>query len=425
MVFLPHWPLSPIRGNIKYDLDRVLNILAHFDNPHYKIAPVIHIAGTNGKGSTLAFLESIFTSAGYKTHKYTSPHFLHFNERIVLAGQMIEDSYLYELMERIRYVANEQDLPTLFEAGTIAAFLAFSEIPADVVLLETGMGGRLDATNVIPNPLLTIISSISYDHMEYLGPTLPLIAREKAGIIKNKSIISHQVEEVYQVLFDECEKKRVEYFAFGYDFNVEKNIGKLIYQEKDFEYSFDSPSLVGDHQLINAATAIAAIRQVGDEYNITIKDINSGLVNAKWKGRLEKLEFGLLKKLYPKVEFWLDGAHNTGGARSIRYWLEEYTKNKKLFIIIGLTKGREVKSFISEFFDVADMIYGVQVKSEPSSYRVEELIQEVGFHSKFQAMSSIKNAIDDIVENIKHPDIVILITGSLFLLSDVYKGDID
>jgi dihydrofolate synthase/folylpolyglutamate synthase len=426
MVFMPHWPVSTMRGNIKYDLERILIILEKLNNPHEFLAPVIHIAGTNGKGSTLAFLESIFYSAGYSVHKYTSPHFLNFNERIIINGQMIDDAYLYELMEKVRYVSEETNIvPTLFEASTVAAFLAFAENNADVVLLETGMGGRLDATNVLENPLLTIISSISYDHMEYLGPTLKLIAAEKAGIIKQKSkcVIADQTDEVREVLFDVCERKSTEYFAFGYDFSISKGKNNFIYHESGIDLALPIPSLPGDHQLLNASNAIAAIMRIRDIYSITDEHITRGLKMAKWRGRLEKLTSGGLKKAYSSFEFWLDGAHNEGGARMLKIWLEDNYKNREIFLIIGLTKGRDITNFISQFSSVAKVIFGVRVESEPSSYSLEAL-QDAALKLpdiKFQTSLSILDACDQIKLLTQSEEPLVLITGSLFLLSDVYK----
>jgi dihydrofolate synthase/folylpolyglutamate synthase len=426
MAFMPHWPISPIRGNIQYDLDRILIILEKLGNPHKNLPPVIHVAGTNGKGSTLAFLQSIFSAAGYSVHKYTSPHFLHFNERIIINGQMIEDGYLYSLLEYVRQVCeNNNIIPTFFEATTAAAFLAFSQNKADILLLETGMGGRLDATNVIDSPLLTIITSISLDHMEYLGPTLKLIAGEKAGIIKTgvTCIITDQIEEVLEVLFDVCARKNALSFALGYDFSIEKYVDGFKYQQQGLELDLPFPVLPGDHQLLNASNAIAAILQLRDKYNITTEHIIKGLLSTNWKGRLEKLTSGALCKYYPNFEFWIDGAHNEGGARMLRIWLEDNHSDREIFLIVGFTKGRNVPNLLSKFSHIAKKIYGVRVQSEPLSYTLEALEEEALNvpDINFCTADGVIEVCAEIAKISTNKTPLILITGSLFLLSDVYK----
>ena len=427
MVFMPHWPISLMRGNVHYSLELILGLLEKLGNPHKKLPPTIHVAGTNGKGSTLAFLESIFHSAGYSFHKYTSPHFLHFNERIIINGQMIEDAYLYELMEKIRYIAEANHItPTLFEASTAAAFLAFSEYDSDILLLETGMGGRLDATNVVENPLLTIITSISYDHMEYLGPTLKLIAGEKAGIIKNNRpcIITDQLEEVQAVLFDVCERKSAPYFAFGYDFSITKTKEGFLYQEPELKLNLPTPSLLGDHQLLNASNAIAAVMRIKDQYTITNENICQGISSTKWRGRLERLTSNILLRSFPNFEFWLDGAHNEGGARMLRIWLKDYCKDREIFMVVGFTKGRDIANLLSHFAWIPKMIFGVRINSEPSSYDVESLekVAKTMPGINFQTATSITDACLEITKLMdRNTKPIVLFTGSLFLLSDIYS----
>ncbi|MBP7189774.1 MAG: bifunctional folylpolyglutamate synthase/dihydrofolate synthase, partial [Rickettsiaceae bacterium] len=184
MVYMPHWPTAPLKPS-ESGLENVIKLLNALANPHLNLPPTIHIAGTNGKGSTAAYFRAIFESAGYKVHCYTSPHLIDFNERIVLASDMISNDYLFDICERTRIKAEELSIqPKIFEGTTVAAFLAFAEVKADVLILETGMGGRLDPTNVVPAPALTVLTPVSFDHMEYLGPTLPIIAAEKGGIIR-------------------------------------------------------------------------------------------------------------------------------------------------------------------------------------------------------------------------------------------------
>ena len=222
MVNLPSWPPVAIwQKEKRSDLELAKTLLAALGSPHKKLPPTIHIAGTNGKGSTVAILKSIFETAGYKVHSYTSPHLLEFNERINLAGKNISDHHLFELLEQVRIKAEELNLePGFFEGTTIAAFLAFASISADILILETGLGGRLDCTNVIESPILTIITPISFDHMEHLGNSLTKIAIEKAGIIKTgvPCVIGPQNDEVYKTLFDKCEELNSPAFAYEYDY---------------------------------------------------------------------------------------------------------------------------------------------------------------------------------------------------------------
>ncbi|MES2214911.1 MAG: Mur ligase family protein, partial [Pseudomonadota bacterium] len=224
MVHMPHWPV-PLWRKTQYDLVNISRLLEALGSPHHKLPPVIHVAGTNGKGSVVAYLSAIFKEAGYRVHSYTSPHLIDFNERIVLDSEKISDDYLWDICEGTRLAADKNQIDVrFFEGVTVAAMLAFSEVPADILILETGMGGRLDATNIVPRPVLTIITEISYDHMEYLGPTLPIIAGEKAGIIKPgiPCVISKQQDEVYEQLCIKCEAMRAGITAYEYDFGIKK-----------------------------------------------------------------------------------------------------------------------------------------------------------------------------------------------------------
>lgn len=410
MVFMPHWPI-PLWKEGKYDLDTMQQLLAALGNPHVHIPPVIHIAGTNGKGSVQAFLRSIFEKSGYKVHSYTSPHLIEFNERIVLASEKITDDYLFQICERTRVAAEANNIePRFFEGVTAAALLAFSEVPADVVILETGLGGRLDATNIIPRPALTIITPISLDHMEALGPTPEIIAGEKAGIIKPgvPCVISCQMDEVYEVLFQRCEQMRAPNLAFSYDFGVEKvGQGFKILGVGCDDAIFPLPNLLGDHQIINAATAIVAVKQL-ENFTISQKNIKSGITSSAWPGRIEKIGEGL----------WLDGAHNQGGAISLSHWASENLA-QPISLILGMTKNRDVQMFLAPFKDVADHIFCVQVKSEPSSYSAERLAE---FASLSVFNTTICSSLEEAISLAKQRGGDVIITGSLFLVGDLGGG---
>lgn len=410
MVHMPHWPMPPWH-TIKFGLEAITNLLSLLGDPHLKLPPVIHVAGTNGKGSTIAFLRAILEQAGLRVHVYTSPHLIEFNERIVLASEKIDDQYLFDVHERTRVAAELGGLtPTFFEGTTAAAFLAFSEVEADIMLLETGMGGRLDATNVVPQPLLTVITTIAHDHMDYLGSTLPIIAGEKAGIIKAgvPCIISCQVDEVYDVLFAKCEEMQAPITAFGCDFGIEVN--EDCFRVLGFgmdDTPLPHPSLCGDHQLLNASTAIAAISLIRNHFGINNNHIKEGLGKTYWPARLQKINDNL----------WVDGAHNSNGAQVLSiFCLEEL--QRPLSLILGLTKNRNAIDFLTHFQEVADHVFCVQVRSEASSYtgaRLAELAAPAGI--PVTACESLEEA----MELATQKKGVTVVTGSLFLAADLFK----
>jgi dihydrofolate synthase/folylpolyglutamate synthase len=411
MVSMPHWPALLKTHHNRVDLEKMRILMRELGNPHLKLPQIIHIAGTNGKGSTCAYLKAIFENAGYRVHVYTSPHLLQFNERIVLNGTPIFDDYLFEICERVRNIVEKHNLiHSFFEATTAAAFIAFSEVPADILIMETGLGGRLDATNIIENPLATIITPISYDHMEYLGPTLPIIAAEKAGIIKPKApcIISAQTKEVFEILLSKCDEIGVESIAYGYDYMISKEKDEFLIEGKNFHEKFPFPKLLGDHQILNASAVIAGIlSNVFRGFKISTDNIKAGLLNVEWPARLQKTK--CLGK-----EVIIDGAHNTGGAQILSLWMKD-NLSKSTALILGMTKNRDVAAFSSYFKDIVDVIYCVKVMSEPSSYSAEKLASFI----------EIKTVICDNLEEAimkassSHENVVI--AGSLFLASDSMK----
>ena len=426
MVNLPNWPRVPIWQKEKRDdLSLAQTLLAALGSPHKKLPPTIHVAGTNGKGSTVAMLRSIFETAGYRVHSYTSPHLLEFNERINLAGQNISDYHLFELLEKVRIKAEELNLePSFFEGTTMAAFLAFESVPADLLILETGMGGRLDCTNIIDQPILTIITSISFDHMQHLGHTLVEIAKEKAGIIKNgvPCVIGSQQDEIYEVLFDRCDQLNSPAFCYEYDYVIEEIDDNLIYRSQKHSLIVPHPSfLLGKHQYVNASSVIAATMLVNDVFKISSENIATGIKAAKWLGRIEKVDAEKYSHLASSnVQIYLDGAHNEAGACVLSSWIKD--QKKPVYIIIGMTENRNIEKFCQYFQDLVIEGRAVKVLSEPSSYDPDVISQKSKkYNINIQPSNSLELAIKELANLISTKESIIVITGSLFLVSDFYK----
>lgn len=430
MASMPHWPRPPWTNILKKDLNEFLEVMDLFENPHLKLPPVIHVAGTNGKGSTVAILRSIFEASGYKTHIYTSPHLLEFNERIVVSGSKISDQMAFEILERIRVKFEDKNItPTFFEAMTIAAFIAFSENPADIVILETGMGGKLDQTNIVPKPIVSVITPISFDHMEYLGDSIEKIAEQKAGIIKQNCdvVVSIQNPNALKILLDYVENNNSQSMIYGYDYFIEDfNSENFTLNFNNISETFPRSNLEGDHQIINATTAIASIKLIEskNKFKFSKEAIHKGLTNVYWPGRLQKFN---IKRIYSKSYdhiCYIDGAHNIDGAITVSNFISKNLKDisHKIYIIIGMTKNRNIKDIILQFKDLNPIFCCVKVLSEPSSYSSEILSQEI---TKF-AQNSI--AFDDLTDAVKFINIdsedkksSVIITGSLYLIADCLK----
>ena len=408
---LPFWPNPLGYRNIELGLDRVLQLLARLDNPHQKLPPTIHIAGTNGKGSTLAYLKAIFEDAGLKVHCYTSPHLVNFNERITLAGAEISDDFLNEILQICKTTAEIKPkiTPTFFEGITVAAFLAFSRIKADVLLLETGMGGRLDATNVVSNPLATIITPISFDHSEFLGKTLKKIAFEKAGIIKPNSpvIIAPQKPSVAKALKEVAIKNNSKALICGDNFN-------------NNAITLPTPSLIGDHQIDNANVAVATIF-TQKQFSISLQNIKNGLQKAVWRARLQKITNGKFFQILPtNFELFLDGGHNVAGARVIADWLKNSTSQSKNYLICAMLKDKDSEGFLWCLAKHCQMLIGLKIKDEKKSKTAKAIVK---IAQKANIASKSASGFADSIEKIKayhnknylNQPAKIIICGSLYL----------
>lgn len=422
----PNWPKIQGFRDIKFGLDRVFQLLERLDNPHLKLPPTIHIAGTNGKGSTLAFLQAILEENGYLVHKYTSPHLVNFNERIIIAGKEIEDEFLNECLDRCKALSQQEPKIelTFFEGITAAAFLAFSLKKADILLLETGMGGELDATNILPQVLCSIITPISYDHQEFLGQDIKEIAQAKAGIIKpNCPVITYQNDE--QAL--EVIKKTCDYLNGSINILNVDHIKKI----NDTSWSINLPnttlelpypSLKGDFQIFNASLAIIALAT--QKYiDIDYKLIAPSLLKTKWPARLQKIEQGNLYKLVnhnsSQFKMFLDSSHNIAGARVLKEFLSNY-KDHKIFIICSMLKDKDADGFISEIAESVNNFVATRISDEQSSLDAEEL-SKIANKYKISEISSTKNlnsALKIISDDIKFDKNLILICGSLYLAGE-------
>ena len=421
MVKMPHWPIPMGSKPIDLDLSRIKILLQALGNPQNSLPAIIHVAGTNGKGSTTAFLKAIFQAAGYKVHTYNSPHLVKFNERIGILGTDIEDKFLYEVTEECRIMAEKINLqPTFFEGTTAAAFLAFSKVKADVVILEVGMGGRLDATNVIDNPAMSIITSISLDHVEFLGDSLAKIAYEKGGVIKPNCpcVISQQYPEAMEMLLQTAKQNNSISYADEYDWTVfADNERNLVYESAAKTLKLPAPSLQGDHQYLNAGNAITAALNL-KQFEISDQHIATGITNAHWPARLQKLKEGAIVNKLPKTwQIWVDGAHNEAGAHVLNLWLQDQP-SIATYMIFGMTKGRNCQEFLAPFVDKIKHLAGVLIEAEPSSYGAEFIKMEAkkaGISAS--ACDSIDEALNEIVKIEKGPARII-VCGSLYLAGD-------
>jgi len=396
-------------------------LLKALGEPHQKLPPAFHVAGTNGKGSVCAFLRAIFEAAGHRVHVYTSPHLVTFHERIRIAGKLIEEADLAEILAAIERLSAPGEI-TFFEAATAAAFVAFARHPADFTILEVGLGGRLDATNVIEKPLATIIATLSFDHREYLGTTLAQIAREKAGIMrKNVSCFTApQDEEAARSLRDTAAKIGAPLIEGSRDWRIETLANGFCFIDKTRIYNLPSPSLLGPHQLWNAGLAIAALPS-----SIPEKTIATGLQRAEWPARLQKLDGRLAKLLPPGWELWLDGGHNDSAGAALAAQIEIWKKldGLPLDLVCGMLTTKNPREFLALFAPQIRNARAVNIPDEPLAFPATELvthIREAGV-VKVEATENIEAALAELTRNEKPGRI--LICGSLYLAGTVLKKD--
>lgn len=345
---------------IDLTLGRVTRLLAALGHPEQNLPPVFHIAGTNGKGSTSAFLQSMLEAAGMRVHRYSSPHLVEFHERIVLGGTPISEAALTELLEECERVNGGENI-TYFEITTVAALLAFSRAPADALILEVGLGGRYDATNVIEAPVATIITHIGYDHQHFLGETLNEIAGEKAGILKRgiPAIIAPQVPEAQTRIEREAAQVQASLYVGGQDWTAYIEHGRFVYQDTDGLLDLPLPALVGAHQLENAGAAIAALRQT-DMFSLSDDAVGKGLTEVQWPARMQHLKSGpLVEAAGPDAELWLDGCHNPSGGQAAAATLADLDEQHPLplYLICAMQNTKDAIRFFENFRGLARQIY--------------------------------------------------------------------
>ncbi len=403
---------------IDLSLDRMHQILAKLGHPEQHLPPVIHIAGTNGKGSTLAMARAILEAAGLKVHTYTSPHLVKFHERIRLAGELISEDILSALLEECEVVNGGEPI-TFFEITTAAAFLAYTRIPADYLILEVGLGGRLDATNVIDQPAVSVITSIGLDHQQYLGETITEIAREKAGILKPGciGIVGAQPLEAREEIERVAEKARAPLKIANQEWQTYVQHGRLVYQDEEGLLDLPLPALTGPHQIDNAGNAIAAIRALKDG-RISDDAIAQGLKNVTWPARLQNLGQGHLRKfISPETELWLDGGHNGPAGVVLSQSLREMPKRETI-MIWGMLNTKHPGDFIANFKDVVSHIYTLTIPDEANATSAEDLAQ-ISAENGLSASPavSLENALEQ--ASLLKPAPRIIICGSLYLAGHV------
>ncbi|WP_292019011.1 folylpolyglutamate synthase/dihydrofolate synthase family protein [Maritimibacter sp. UBA3975] len=402
---------------IDLTLDRVWRLLEALDHPERRLPPVIHVAGTNGKGSTLAMIRAGLEGAGKRVHVYTSPHLARFHERIRLAGTLITEDHLTDVLDRC-YAANGGESITYFEITTVAALLAFSETDADYTLLEVGLGGRLDATNVV-DPVLTAITPVSIDHTQFLGDTLAAIAGEKAGIIKRgvPCVVGPQPDEALEVIEAKAARLGAPLLAHGQQWQVSQERGRLIFQDETGLLDLPRPALIGAHQVENAGAALAGLRALGFGEDAC----EAAMTDASWPARMQRLREGPLVEAAGAAELWLDGGHNPSAGAALASVLAELPR-RPLRLVCGMLNTKDVSGFMRPLADLAQDLTAVSIPGEAATLTAREtakVARSVGLQAG--TAESLDAAIRDIVA--ETPEARILICGSLYLAGHVLRAN--
>lgn len=400
---------------IDLTLDRVWRLLAALDHPERRLSPVIHIAGTNGKGSTQAMLRAGLEATGARVHAYTSPHLARFHERIRLAGTLISEDALTALLDEC-LAANGTDAITYFEITTCAALLAFARTPSDYTLLEVGLGGRLDATNVVDQPALTLIAPVSLDHQQYLGSTLPEIAGEKAGILKRgvPCIVGPQEEAALEVIEARAARLGAPLLVYGQHWHVSVEAGRLVYQDETGLLDLPLPNLPGPHQVQNAGMALAGLRALGRDAGA-----EAAVTQAQWPARMQRLRHGPLVEALSGGAIWLDGGHNPAAGHAIAATLAQMNIGR-LWLICGMLNTKDVSGFMRPLQDVAQHLYAVSIPGEAATLSAQDTAdaaRQAGINAS--EASDVLSALQEIAA--QDPAAHVLICGSLYLAGNILR----
>jgi dihydrofolate synthase/folylpolyglutamate synthase len=401
---------------IDLTLDRVHRLLAALGHPERSLPPVIHVAGTNGKGSTQAMIRAGLEASGATVHAYTSPHLARFHERVRLAGDLIAENHLTALLDEC-LAANGPDPITFFEITTAAAFLAFARVPADWLLLEVGLGGRLDATNVVDRPRLTVITPVSLDHQQYLGETLAEIAAEKAGIIKRLTpcVVGPQGPEARAVIEARAERLGAPLMAHGQHWHCRRERGRMVFQDEHGLLDLPLPNLPGPHQIDNAGAALMALRHLG----LGEGPCEAAVTRADWPARMQRLRRGPLVDAAPGVELWLDGGHNPAGGEALAATLAGLPR-RPTHLICGMLNTKDIAGYLRPLAARTDSLTAVPIPGEASTLPAEttaRVAREVGLTAT--EAGSVAAALAAIAA--RDPAARVLICGSLYLAGSVLR----
>jgi dihydrofolate synthase/folylpolyglutamate synthase len=414
---------------IDLSLGRIEHLLAALNHPERHLPPVIHVAGTNGKGSTIAFMRAILEAGGKRVHTYTSPHLVRFNERFRLgaegAGKLVSDDALAAALEECERANGDAPI-TVFEITTAAGLLLFARNPADILLLEVGLGGRLDATNVIAHPLASVITRISIDHIDYLGDNLETIATQKAGILKRgvPAIVASQPRDALRVIERQAARLEAPLKIAGEDWTATEERGRLVYQDEAGLLDLPAPKLYGRHQFENAGMAIAALRTL-TAFKLPPSAYEIGMTKADWPARLHRLPQGALVDLAPPgSELWLDGGHNPDGGRAIAATLADLEErvSRPLVLIVGMLSNKDAEGFLRNFTGLARRLIAVPIASAVSGVLAEQLAATArGIGLPATSRDDLREALDAVRKLDLDPPPRILITGSLYLAGEVLR----
>jgi dihydrofolate synthase/folylpolyglutamate synthase len=410
---------------IDLSLDRIERLLGALGHPERNLPPVIHVAGTNGKGSTIAFMRAILEAAGKRVHVYSSPHLVRFNERYRLGGALVSDEELGTTLEECERVNGGEPI-TVFEITTAVGMMLFARYPADVLLLEVGLGGRLDATNVTDRPLATVITHIAIDHTDFLGDSLEKIATEKAGILKRQTpaIIAAQARDALAVIERQAVRLDAPLKIAGEDWTATEERGRLVYQDSDGLLDLPAPKLYGRHQFENAGAAIAALRASG--LKLPAPAFEAGMVRVDWPARMQRLTQGpLAGLLQPESELWLDGGHNPDGGRAIAAALADLEErvSRPLVLVVGMMATKDGEGFLRNFSGLARRVITVPIHQEKAlpAAALAEIAQNAGIPAL--ARDDVESALMVAARLELAPAPRVLITGSLYLAGEVLAAN--